>query len=190
MYCVHCGTEIPDGAKFCRNCGNAQESHRLQFSSDFSGPICALISILSLLIFFFPWIKIDERVSWYAGDSLNFFGTIRLLREWAEDESIVSIAVWILIIAAVILLLIHLSGIYAAIKRNENFALYCSDSGAWSIVFSIIFVVTIFFLDAQEGALHYGWGVFTFLLLGAVQLAICRYIHMNLNISVSNSSED
>lgn len=86
MFCQKCGTQLPDDAKFCPNCGASTGGVGGDIKGTYNRTVTAVkaadsangvvhmavgivVNALLLLTLFLPWVKFDDRVAYY----LNMF---------------------------------------------------------------------------------------------------------------------
>ena len=98
MYCNHCGAELPNGVKFCSQCGKTQadvlrstvqSETQSTITPGITAWILSGISGVTLLTFFFTWATLPSMAQWIGlSTSQNLFGILRVLFLWGTEDEV------------------------------------------------------------------------------------------------------
>lgn len=187
MQCKNCGRAVTSGSKYCPQCKN-----NMQHASDFGIAVAFVVTILLIVSMFMPWISIDFLL--INGD-YNFFESTKY---WNELEY--PVFTWIIYILSLLLAIMHAVNLWATVRGNERFLIYNSDSGAWTLVFSVCYVILIFILEKlmvseltdnflgnlfnledSLNILQFRWGFVLFVALAVAEYLIFKYLDHKAN---------
>ncbi|HIZ85340.1 MAG TPA: CD225/dispanin family protein [Candidatus Coprenecus stercoravium] len=114
MYCKNCGTQLPDGTKFCTNCGQSLSEDRpgMSYPRAEMPPTYLVLSILVTILCCLPFgiigivyaSKVDSY--WSAGRVDEAYAYSRKARKWSLAGILLSV---VLLIVYLILILIGVS---------------------------------------------------------------------------------
>ena len=113
MFCPHCGTQNPEGNRFCSSCGSALTPATVDGTStglepNIAGLLCYVLGWISGLVFIF--IEKNEFVRFHALQSVLTFGCLTIIGivlGWIPFiGSVIAAIVWLLSFALWIILMI------------------------------------------------------------------------------------
>lgn len=157
MYCNHCGAELPNGSKFCSQCGKTQadilrptvqSETQSAITPEIAAWILAGISGVTLLTFFFTWATLPSMVEWVGlNTSQNLFGIIRFLFLLGKEDEVpallfIAFLLGIFVLIVLILQIIGITnGIRVAIGSQDGFGTSFLTAGISSLALSVLVLI-------------------------------------------------
>ena len=157
MYCNHCGAELPNGVKFCSQCGKTQadvprstvqSETQSTITPGITAWILSGISGVTLLTFFFTWATLPSMAQWIGlSTSQNLFGILRVLFLWGTEDEVpalifIAFLLGIFVLITLILQIIGITnGIRVATGSQDGFGSSFLAAGISSLALSVLVLI-------------------------------------------------